>query len=158
MIYIDSETLIGNVEVKTASVHFYVQRQSDFDTEYTVIPFQVEQLNVGGAMDTKTGVFTAPVSGIYHFGFSCLMHAKSWYLDIFLQLNGNNIGVATSNTEQYGGKAYLTISMHSSLRLKKGDRINLYKHRGALRDSESRYTHFSGWLVEEDMTLFPVAK
>ena len=144
--------------MKTSSVHFYVQRQSDFVTEFTVIPFEVEQLNVGGAMDLKTGVFTVPVSGIYHFGFSCLMHAKSWYMDIFLQLNGKNIGVGTSNSEQLSGRLFLTISMHASLRLKKGDKINLYKHNGAIRDTEAHYTHFSGWLVEEDMTLFPVAK
>lgn len=149
--------MIGNVEVKTVSVHFYVQRQSDFGTEYTIIPFEEEKLNVGGAMDLKTGVFTAPVPGIYHFDFSCLMHGKSSFLIVYIQLNGNTIGIATSNTEQLGGKAFLTISLHASLRLKKGDRVNMYKHGGTLHDTGDHFTHFSGWLVEEDITLFPVA-
>jgi len=155
--FIDSETLIGNVEVKTASVHFYVQRQSDYGADYTIIPFEVEKLNVGGAMNTKAGIFTAPLPGIYHFGFSCLMHAQSSYLVVYLQLNGNNIGLATSNTEQLGGKAFLTLSLHSSLKLKKGDRINMFKQGGILHDHGDHFTHFFGWLVEEDLTLFPVA-
>jgi len=113
---------------------------------------------VGDAIDTKSGIFTAPLPGIYHFGFSCLMHGKSSYLVVYLQLNGKTVGLATSNTEQYGGKAFLTISLHASLKLKKGDRINMYKHLGTLHDHGEHFTHFFGWLVEEDLTLFPVAK
>jgi len=150
--------LIGNVEIKTGSVHFYVQRQSDYGADYTIIPFEVEKLNVGGAMNTKAGVFTAPLPGIYHFGFSCLMDAQSLFLVVYLQLNGNTVGLASSNTAPSGVKAYLTTSLHASLKLKKGDRINMYKHLGTLRDHGDHFTHFFGWLVEEDLTLFPVAK
>ncbi len=35
-----------------------------------VIPFNIEHLNEGGAMDLAAGVFTVPVDGIYHFEFS----------------------------------------------------------------------------------------
>ncbi len=139
--------------MKSTSVHFYVQRQSDFE-ENTIIPFEVERLNVGRALELSTGIFTAPVSGIYHFGFSCLKHSKFPYTDILLQLNGVNVGIATSNTE--AGRAFSTISLHASLKLKKGDRVNLYKENGALRDSGSHYTHFLGWLMEEDLPLWNV--
>ncbi len=46
-IIIGPETLIGNVEVKTKSVHFYVQRRTKYpgNSKNGLITFDVEQLN-----------------------------------------------------------------------------------------------------------------
>ena len=45
------ETRIRYVDVKSTPVYFYVQRNSNFNATKTPIPFGVERLNVGGAMD-----------------------------------------------------------------------------------------------------------
>ncbi len=61
---------MGFVDVKSSPVHFYVQRRSQFaasNNYFQNIPFQVERLNIGGAMDLTSGVFTAPKAGIYEF-------------------------------------------------------------------------------------------
>ena len=42
---------IGYVDVKSSPVYFYVQRYAHFNTAKTPIPFDVEKLNVGGALD-----------------------------------------------------------------------------------------------------------
>ena len=44
------QTRIGQVDVKSSPVYFYVQRNVNFNTTGTPIPFDVEKLNVGGAV------------------------------------------------------------------------------------------------------------
>ncbi len=110
-----NETLIGNVGVKTKIVHFYVQRNTSFSTN-SIIPFELERLNVGGAIDLATGVFTAPVDGIYHFEFSGVnKHKSANYFYVFLQLNGDNVGFAM--THQFTG-SYDSVSLTASFRQK----------------------------------------
>ena len=64
------ETLIGYNDVKTsAGVYFSVKRKTTYIIKNTVLPYDDADVNVGGAMNIATGVFTAPTSGRYHFSF-----------------------------------------------------------------------------------------
>jgi len=97
-----------------------------------------------------SGIFTVPVPGIYHFDFSAVKNYASKYLDIYLQVNGANVGFANSdqpkNTESLD-----VVSLSASLQLAAGDKVRLFNSGGTLYDSRKHYTHFSGWLVEEDL-------
>ncbi len=139
-----NQDVIGDVDVKTKSVHFYVQRDSEFDTAGAVIPFKSARLNEANAFNLTSGIFTAPVPGIYHFQFTGL---KRWNADVsvFIQLNGNNIGETYSS---FSG-THESLSLSSSLRLVENDKVNLLLKSGTLYDSISGLTHFSGWLVKE---------
>ncbi len=136
--------------MKIQSVHFFVQRSRDFNLTNVVIPFDIERLNVGGAMDLATGVFTVPVNGIYHFEFSALKESSdinSVY--VYLQLNGVDIGISYATNLPN----FLSLNgISASLRLKIGDEVKLYKAGGTL-DDDGPFTHFTGWLVEEDLVL-----
>ncbi|EFX67442.1 hypothetical protein DAPPUDRAFT_115465 [Daphnia pulex] len=83
---------IGFVDVKTAPVYFYVQRDSYFETdEEQPIPFGVARVNEGNAMDLTTGIFTTPRPGIYFFSFAGVAYLKSSsfaYFYSYLYLNG----------------------------------------------------------------------
>ena len=142
--------MLGNVDLKTNNVHFYVQRNSSFNLTDAVIPFQFARLNEGGAFDLPSGLFTAPVKGIYHFDFSAVK-SLSDYLHISLQVNGANVGrvvTYTSATESNN-----VVSLSASLRLAAGDRVNVFNdYNGSLTGGPfDLFTNFSGWLVEEDL-------
>ena len=170
-ISIEFETWIGNVQIKTKAVHFYVQRSSKYPTNSGVGPitFDVEQLNVGGALNLKTGEFTATVDGIYHFEFRCIKDGvvareSSIYLQfrakdpndvkrvIYHMMRGEN-GQVVAGTAMSSLPSHSTGSLTASLKLRKSDVVKIHSlsSRGNLYESGAHYTQFVGWLVEEDL-------
>jgi len=81
------ETSIGNLQLKRKnnSVHFQVEWCYDVKGS-NIIRFKKEQLNIGLAMNVKTGIFTAPISGVYHFQFTGLKHNYPGDLYVFFRL------------------------------------------------------------------------
>jgi len=105
-----------------------------------IIPFEVvETLNVGRLMNLSTGIFTASVSGLYHFDFSGMKKSTS-YLIIQLLVNGVNFATA------YGDSAvtWSPLTLIASLRLKMRDKVYLRKEGDGVQEY-SLITHFSGW-------------
>ena len=145
----DYETLVGYVDVKTASgVYFYVQRNTSYTTT-GVIPYQMTQLNTGGAMNLATGTFTVPTNGRYFFSFTA--QASVSYGNVVLRLNGG--WIAATAELQLGDSEEMPLS--ATLSLKKGDQVDTYLYYGSLNDNSAyHYTQFSGILLEEDLELY----
>ena len=142
--------VIGNVELKTKSVHFYVQRTTTDGTPGR-IPFQKEILNVGGAMNLSTGFFTVPVNGVYHFEFAALKDVSN-NLESHAHLIVNGKEVATSYAKE--GEFFIGHSgISASLLLKAGDTVGIEQTDGGFADWHHRYTHFTGRLVEQQIEL-----
>ena len=155
----DFQKWIGYTDVKSAPVHFYVQRSNLFDTESTPIPFDLERVNVGNAMALTTGIFTAPRPGIYFFSFTGLAHFSASNfkvnLGVSLILNGVRIGSGWVEEANTVAAQLLPLTIQSTLNLKKGDKvwvqIGFQSTSVRLADNVDHYTHFTGFMLEEEI-------
>lgn len=99
-------------------------------------------------MDLESGVFTATKSGIYHFSFVASKFSRCNKLAIYLRKNEQMIGQAMGTKNGYS----FTLSLTSTLKLKKGDTIDLFMGTGELEEADNdHYTQFTGWIIEEDV-------
>ncbi len=115
----------------------------------SAIPWQVERLNEGGAMNLTSGIFTIPVNGIYHFEFNGIRDSAADYVAVTLRVNDKHVG---STFDKYSSSAdvFDTVSLTASLRLKAKDRVCMYLNKGSIYNDFGYQTQFAGWLVEED--------
>ncbi len=135
-------------------MNFYVQKDRAFNTANARITFDLEVLNEGGAMDIRSGEFIAPVRGLYHFEFTGVIERS---IDgkgvVFFHKNGKAVGaisLVANITQGIPDPRYL-LAFGTSLRLDVNDRVNLWLYEGGrIYDNKYHYTHFSGWLMEEE--------
>ena len=135
----------------SSGVYFYVQRYGILPVAPNgVIRFNQERLNIGGAMNLTSGVFTVPKAGIYHLSVTISKEGLSLDgIKIYIRVNGYRIGVSTVGATVTGAPA----TLNPILKLKKGDRVDVWKDNnfGILeyRSAEPIH-HFSGWLLVEE--------
>lgn len=133
-----------------SGVHFYAHQSSKAPSGNGIMLFDVVRLNLGDALNAKTGVFTAPRSGVYQFAFKGMKSV--YFVDaviIFLRVNRVKSSTAFCNAAIGTGTS---VSFHFILKLAKGDRIDLYKTSGQLeRNDNEPSIHYTGTLLEEDL-------
>ncbi|XP_076849876.1 complement C1q tumor necrosis factor-related protein 3-like [Brachyhypopomus gauderio] len=113
-------------------------------TSEVILKFLNVFINIGSAYDPSTGVFTAPVRGVYYFGFSAFAN-NAHSMGVCLRKNGQNI-VATydynSNHKDVNG------ANRAVLLLEKGDQVHIGLWSGlSIFDSYNSVSTFSGFLL-----------
>jgi len=143
------ETRIGNVDVTSSAVQFFVERNTNWGTLNTPMTFQVTRLNVGNAMDIGTGKFKAPKAGTYAFALSYDKTNVGASTRVSLRLNGNNVATADAGASD----TWMSSSLQAILKLKVGDEITLVLTAGVVYDGGNYLTQFTGILLEEDLVI-----
>jgi len=89
------EKKIGQVPFKSSlGVYFFVLRNESFTRTTGVINYHFERLNIGGAINLKTGVFRAPRPGIYYFSFIGMKHWLASDAGVYFRLNGKPVSAS----------------------------------------------------------------
>ncbi|XP_035024635.1 putative leucine-rich repeat-containing protein DDB_G0290503 isoform X9 [Hippoglossus stenolepis] len=114
-----------------------------FDEEMTLI-FSKTISNIGRGYNQSTGVFTAPVRGVYFFSFTTADYLKG-YMGLYLYRNNQPI-LFHLDLNDHGG--YTSTSSGVALQLEEGDRVRLSLPASyRLYDDSRNFSVFSGFLL-----------
>ncbi len=103
--------------------------------------------NTGNAMSASSGYFTAPVDGTYYFAGGAIKDSDNPGSDVDLYRNSQVVAhsyCSTTATSQH-------CSVVATLILAKGEQVSL---RGSSNNNFS-YAEFTGYLIEESLSLSP---
>ncbi|XP_056337479.1 complement C1q-like protein 4 [Danio aesculapii] len=125
-------------------VAFSAVLQDSF-SQNAVLKFKDVITNIGSAYDASSGTFTCKTAGVYYFSFHIVKTGQNLRVDMLLNDKTvvSAVAVDLLHTD--------TASNSVVLQLKAGDRIYLQLNNSDLgkRDSQSRLSSFSGYLLYE---------
>ncbi|CAN9505400.1 unnamed protein product [Ophioblennius macclurei] len=132
-----------------AVLFFATYEGSLMELEYDPIVFGQVLVNQGSAYDSTTGVFTAPIAGIYQFVFTAQLcrgnHNNSWYFKVNGVKRMSCLGQVTGWETTRNDCSFME-------ELKKGDRVWIRQKPDscAWASTTSRTINFSGVLLASE--------
>ncbi|KAL7869214.1 hypothetical protein AOLI_G00132020 [Acnodon oligacanthus] len=128
-----------------ATVHFFASYPSSLRGKVNRIQFSKVYVNVGGAFNSRTGVFTAPVTGVYQFFFSTQSAANGAKTDLWLVINGYWVALSHTHVSSSNSVGNLSTYMTS---LRKGALVYVTHNCGnSWANSASNTITFGGSLL-----------
>ncbi|XP_044032589.1 uncharacterized protein LOC122866672 [Siniperca chuatsi] len=113
-----------------------------FNTETPLIYSRVFT-NIGGAYNPTTGIFTAPVKGVYYLRFTAFNNKNGEWMAVNLYHNSQRI---LHNSEVSNGHAFIANAL--ILQLEQGSVVYMRLHQNCgLYDDTSSLNTFSGFLL-----------
>ncbi|KAG9263149.1 complement C1q-like protein 2 [Astyanax mexicanus] len=110
----------------------------------SILVLNREITNIGNAFSPITGVFTAPVRGVYYFRYTMSGHSSAHWTTVRLMKNQRSIVVATKppkGTHDYAASG-------ATLLLEKGDLVYLrLPANSQFWDDQNNHFSFSGFLL-----------
>uniref|UniRef100_A0A6Q2YZ45 C1q domain-containing protein n=1 Tax=Esox lucius TaxID=8010 RepID=A0A6Q2YZ45_ESOLU len=119
-----------------------------YNTE-TTLTYDNVITNIGTGYDPATGIFTAPIKGVYYFRFTAFERRKSQWMALNMYHNDK---IVLHNSEMNDKGNHMSLSNALFLNLEKGDTVYLNLPKGCgIHCSAANESTFSGFL------LFPMS-
>ena len=166
----EKEIDIGNVEigkevvVKRISPEnypvFFTERFNSFKRTGSIVNYDTTSVNIGNGLNQTSGVFTAPVTGIYVLYFLALKTMESDHMTIRVMHNGKAVNSRqVSEGDKVGGNHWANLETQVILPLEAEDTVGVKLQTGTIQDvlnvpSEYGFkiTTFSGFLLQGPMS------
>ncbi|KAK7122557.1 hypothetical protein R3I94_019611 [Phoxinus phoxinus] len=127
-----------------ANIHFFATYPANISGKVNKIVYRKVYVNQGGAFDSRSGIFRAPVSGVYQFFFSTQTGGSG---ETVLWLVVNNYWVAVSQSNVQGSNSVGNLSTYMTT-LRKGATVYVTHNRGrSWANSASNTIAFGGSLL-----------
>ena len=111
----------------------------------TFAQLDIETDEAHGSFDKTTGIFTAKTAGIYQINFNGVASSKGYSV---INLRVNEIDKANSyNDHAHSTEHYCSIVVSPMLKLKSGDRVDVFIKYGTLYEGTGVFTFFSAILL-----------
>ncbi|KAL7856983.1 hypothetical protein SRHO_G00158820 [Serrasalmus rhombeus] len=128
-----------------AKVHFFASYPGSLQGKVNRIQFSKVYVNVGGAFNSRTGVFTAPVTGVYQFFFSTQSATNGAKTDLWLVINSYWVALSHTRVSSTNSLGNLSTYMTS---LRKGALVYVTHNCGySWANSASNTITFGGSLL-----------
>ena len=132
---------------KPLQVSFRCGRNASYSTTGNVSPnWNVVFHNVGGHFNTSTGIFTAPVAGVYQVNLYFLNENNTNASDVFVRLNGvQNNGIRIRSGTSAG---HQTSSGNAAILMAVNDTLDVFLSTGEIyNDTSTTWSVFSAYLL-----------
>ncbi|XP_057215138.1 uncharacterized protein LOC130569481 isoform X2 [Triplophysa rosa] len=127
-----------------AKIHFFASFPGQISGRVNKIVYRKVYVNQGRAFNNRTGIFRAPVSGVYQFFFST-QTGGSGSTDLWLVVNGYWVAVSHSNVQGPNSVGNLSTYMTT---LRKGATVYVTHNRGrSWANTSSNTIIFGGSLL-----------
>jgi hypothetical protein len=99
-------------------------------------------------MNVNTGIFTAPVSGVYYFVFQGFKGGTA----------GTLVGLYVNNevfemVQDFATGATAALSLAATVPLKERDRVRMVLRAGSLNNPAGAFVSFNGFLLQQEFSL-----
>jgi hypothetical protein len=110
------------------------------------IVFNLVNSNRGNCYDSSTGKFTAPITGLYFFGYFAATAGSTGFSGR-LHINGTFTMAGMNPWASVGSSSWQNIAMTGIVPLNAGDYVQMYQYEGRLHATGATNNQFCGYFI-----------